>query len=149
LRRCKRCGHQIPSNIKVCLRCHEYKRKLWQNTSPEERKKDYERLKKFRDAQKDVVLTHYGKKCACCGETHEAFLTIDHINGGGSRHRREFRLYPSYKLYRWLISNRFPSGFQLLCFNCNIAKEHLGYCSHEKERNKADGGEMSKSTGHG
>src|SRR3990167_4100247 len=36
------------------------------------------------------VMRHYGgdpPMCACCGETELDFLTIDHINGGGRKHR--------------------------------------------------------------
>ena len=37
------------------------------------------------------VLSHYSPslKCQCCGENHYEFLTIDHINGDGAKHRRE------------------------------------------------------------
>ena len=37
------------------------------------------------------------------------------------------------KLYRWLIRKNFPSGYQILCMNCNFAK---GKCSHELEKMK-------------
>lgn len=30
------------------------------------------------------VLNHYGGKCVCCGTTTMEFLSIDHINDGGS-----------------------------------------------------------------
>ena len=35
------------------------------------------------------ILIHYGgpvPKCACCGESHIEFLSIDHIGGGGKKH---------------------------------------------------------------
>jgi hypothetical protein len=37
-------------------------------------------------------------------------------------------------LYYWLEDNDFPSGFQILCWNCNFAKGSLGKCPHEKTR---------------
>jgi len=82
------------------------------------------------------VLAHYGKQCICCGEAHEEFLTIDHVHGGGSRHRRELRAEGGavYKLYKWLVENGFANGYQLVCFNCNIAKAQRGQCPHEREK---------------
>ena len=35
------------------------------------------------------ALAHYGGECACCGEKRTEFLAIDHINGGGIKHRKE------------------------------------------------------------
>src|SRR5262245_47553294 len=40
-------------------------------------------------AQRLACFAHYGTECACCGETHIEFLGIDHINGGGHKHRKE------------------------------------------------------------
>ena len=80
------------------------------------------------------VLYHYGgnpPKCACCGVDHIEFLCIDHINGGGNKHRKEINLFGGHNFYRWLIKNNYPSGFQVLCFNCNSSKAHYGYCPHD------------------
>src|SRR3990172_5963982 len=38
------------------------------------------------------VLDHYGGACACCGETTLEFLSLDHKNGGGTKHRNEIGL---------------------------------------------------------
>ena len=46
-------------------------------------------------------------------------LTIDHVNGGGMDHRR---LIGARTIYRWLIKNGFPEGFQVLCMNHNFKK---------------------------
>jgi hypothetical protein len=56
------------------------------------------------------------------------FLTIDHIDGGGSQHRREV----GGRIARWLIAQGLPDGFQTLCHNCNYAKYRLGVCPHQK-----------------
>lgn len=82
------------------------------------------------------VITHYGGCCACCGETAQEFLTIDHINGGGSKHRRELgNKARGSRFYRWLVKNHFPDGFRILCWNCNCALGHFGYCPHTQEKN--------------
>lgn len=77
--------------------------------------------------QRQVVLRAYGGCCQCCGEDEEAFLVIDHINGGGTQHLTAL----GSKLYRWLIKNNLPEGFQVLCANCNMAKQRPGGCPHE------------------
>lgn len=84
---------------------------------------------------KDKVLDHYGRTCACCGETTELFLTIDHVNNDGAEHRRnKLSGGAGNVLYRWLVSNGFPPGFQTLCYNCNMAKGFYGICPHERRR---------------
>lgn len=77
-----------------------------------------------------TVLTHYGGKCECCGEDEPLFLTVDHINGGGKKHRQEIGGGGFY-LHRWLIKNNFPEGFRILCFNCNCGRSlNKGVCPH-------------------
>ena len=74
------------------------------------------------------ALAHYGGKCACCGEKQYEFLVIDHVNGGGNKHRKSIK----NKFYDWLKQNDFPKGFQVLCHNCNMAKGFYGICPHKK-----------------
>jgi hypothetical protein len=83
------------------------------------------------------VMNHYGNKCNCCGEDTLEFLAIDHINGKGNEHRRKISPknqtnVSSTVMYRWLIKNNYPDGFQILCHNCNVAKHHHGICPHKK-----------------
>jgi hypothetical protein len=93
-----------------------------------EKRKQYNRQHTLN--QKILVLKYYSKtaypSCECCGESHVEFLTIDHINGNGSKHR----LKTGPHIYRWLIKNDFPVGYRVLCFNCNCALGHAGYCPH-------------------
>ena len=65
---------------------------------------------------RDQVLDHYGRVCVCCGATRG--LTIDHVNGDGKAHREELK----GDLYRWLVQEGFPRGFQVLCTPCNSSK---------------------------
>lgn len=76
---------------------------------------------------REEVLKHYGGQCACCKEATYEFLAIDHINGGGRKHRTEINTPLPY----WLKKNGFPEGFRILCHNCNLAKGRYGYCPHE------------------
>lgn len=75
------------------------------------------------------VLELYGGKCTCCGVDAWQFLQIDHINGGGRKHLLSFgnRLWDYYK---WLLAEK-REGFQVLCANCNTAKNY-GICPHKR-----------------
>jgi hypothetical protein len=66
-------------------------------------------------------------KCDCCGETTLEFLSIDHVNGGGSKHRKELN---GISIYAWLKRNKYPVGFRVLCHNCNLSIGYYGYCPH-------------------
>ena len=93
------------------------------------RKKNKEYCKNYDIKCKKLVFEYYGKKCACCGEDEIIFLTIDHINGGGTKHRKRI----GNKINRWLVSRKFPEGFQTLCFNCNWGKHiNNGICPHKQ-----------------
>lgn len=90
-----------------------------------------------RQKRRAEVLVHYGgnpPKCVCCGELEDSFLSIDHINNDGAKHRKEINVHSGDAFYLWLKKNNFPSGFQVLCYNCNMAKGIYGKCPHEKAR---------------
>ena len=93
------------------------------------------RQKRTRDELKREVYAHYGNgKCACCGETEWTFLTIDHINNDGTKHRKELRYHSAcgHGFYVWLRKNKYPEGFQILCQNCNVGKwRNGGICPHQ------------------
>lgn len=115
---CATCGREYKPGILRCSSC------------------DHKRLHR---KYKDIVLDHYGRQCQCCGEIHIEFLSLDHKNGDGAEHRRQFYREHGHKLegslfYRWLIANQFPDNFQTLCMNCNAAKGWHGRCPHEDSR---------------
>ncbi len=90
--------------------------------------------RRARERWRNGVLEKYSgpvPKCACCGESERDFLSIDHI-AGKARDEREKRGTPraGYPLYRWLIRNGYPAGFQVLCMNCNVSKGKHGECVH-------------------
>ncbi len=86
--------------------------------------------KKHNSLIKEKIFDHYGRICKCCGETEPEFLSIDHIDGGGRKHRKKIG---SGNFYRWIVKNNFPEDFQTLCFNCNCSKGFFGKCPHEKQ----------------
>lgn len=84
--------------------------------------------------KKVLCFMKYGgspPKCACCGEGEIKFLSVDHINGGGSKQKKELG-GAGGKTYRWMVKNNFPPGFQILCHNCNQAKGAYGMCPHKQ-----------------
>jgi hypothetical protein len=87
----------------------------------------YHRNKKIK------VIEEYGGTCACCGDNTIEFLTIDHINGGGGKHRKSLNITSGASFYDWLIRNDYPSGYRVLCMNCNGALGFYGYCPHERK----------------
>jgi len=75
---------------------------------------------------KAEVLTHYGNgnlACVRCGFLDIRALCLDHVNGGGTRERREGKNI-GVKLYRTLKREGYPEGYQTLCYNCNTIKAH-------------------------
>jgi len=102
-------------------------------SAPEQKNRKRELDNKRHRINKEIVIKAYGGKCVCCGERIIEFLTIDHLDGGGQKHRESLgSKYSSVQLYKWLIRNDFPENFQLLCFNCNITKGLYGVCPHNK-----------------
>jgi hypothetical protein len=96
--------------------------------------------KRLRDDLRATVFEHYGgAKCACCGESISIFLCIDHINGGGGRHRAFLKIRGGDHFYRWLRNNGYPAGYRVLCHNCNYA-ESRGGCPHKVGPDRLDEG---------
>jgi hypothetical protein len=63
--------------------------------------------------------------CMCCGLDSMPFLTIDHVNGGGKKHREQEGFND---ICDWLIKHGLPSGFATLCYSCNMSKGFFRRC---------------------
>ena len=59
-----------------------------------------------------------GRTCKDCGHADIRVLTFDHINGGGTQHRREVG---PHKIMLDVLAN--PAKYQVLCWNCNFLKK--------------------------
>jgi len=117
-------------------RSKEIQRTYWKNHPAK-----YESLKKRRKEERlnirIQVLKHYSNgtlKCMCpgCIEAHLEFLCIDHIDGGGTKHRTEIKT-PGSHFYAWLVQNGLPIGYRVLCHNCNFSYGAFKYCPHMRE----------------
>jgi len=118
-------------------RALQYRREHYRLHADEYKQRSRERYySKERGRLRTIVLNHYGQnnpRCRCCGESTWEFLTIDHVNGrDGFSHEKRLS---GHKMYRWIIKNNFPTGFQILCMNCNSAKGFFGSCPHERSKN--------------
>lgn len=113
---------QIRRRPKVLAYLREYYRK--------NRSRELAQAKQRNQALKDAAYRAYGGyRCVCCDETQPAFLSLDHLNNDGCRHRKS--IGRGANIYTWLRDNGYPQGFQVLCHNCNHGK-HIngGVCPH-------------------
>lgn len=116
------------------------------------KRRNYYRLKlrennrKYSKSVKHSVFDHYSHgtfACACCGESNLDFLTLDHVNGGGTKERIAIFGRPNSagtRFFKWLINSGFPSGYQILCANCNMSKGAHAACVHQGLRFTLRGG---------
>lgn len=122
-----------------CMPCYAKVSLKWRNNNLEKAREIARRSANKRNRElRQLILEAYGRKCACCGEAEEIFLALDHKNNDGSKHRRLLgssgvNRGVGNKVYVWVVKNKFPSTFQLLCHNCNWAKSRGG-CPHKKKR---------------
>lgn len=129
-------------------RCHEaqkrhYRKKKTENPVyyKEKSKAEYwkqpEKRRQYakdrREKLKQEMLEAYGNKCACCGETEKAFMTMEHKARDGKAHRKAVGGSPT-SVYRDLKLRGWPQdNYELLCFNCNRASWELGICPHRRK----------------
>jgi len=69
------------------------------------------------------------------GEKEIAFLTLEHINGGGRKHREHAG---SLAVYREVIKKDFPSEYTVLRMNCNFARRFGRECPNQEKGNIRD-----------
>ena len=80
---------------------------------------NYDLEREHRAIRKASILDHYGgSKCGLCPETRIWALHLDHINGNGAEHRLATG-DNGMLLYNQLEQAGFPTGFRVLCSNCN------------------------------
>lgn len=79
-------------------------------------------------ATRREVIIGYGGRCECCGNAFMPHLTLDHVNGDGAARRREERIGTTLRRLRKMLreTGQRDSRFQVLCWNCNLAKHLCG-----------------------
>lgn len=135
---CSRCGKKSLPNLSRCADCREIQNSRMRDKVARRRTEGRclqcerfavfgfkhcivckARVVNFRRWERAWVFSYYDNKCAKCGETDWRCLSIDHVNGGGRRHKKQEGFD---SIYRWLLQQGFPQGFQLLCMNCQWKK---------------------------
>jgi hypothetical protein len=103
------------------------------NQKPEVKDRSRKGARRLMSVYREKILSNLGGKCVCCGETELHFLSIDHVRGGGNRHRKSLR--GNYmEFYREIIKEGYPRDkYQVLCMNCNWATRFGDPCPHELE----------------
>lgn len=132
---CSSCGKPKEPEYAWCADCRLKNRARRRSLKGRDPKIYNQKRRAERQKIKRRVFEAYGGcKCSCCGETHMEFLSMDHINNDGADHREALTgsRNNGSTLYGWLIRNNFPAGFRVLCFNCNFALGHFGYCPHKE-----------------
>ena len=116
-----------------CNPCNALNVREWYDAHPGMRT---QRAHESKYALRAEALMRYGRICACCGEERREFLALDHINGDGAEHRRGM---PRGGLAVPLDLKRrgWPDGIQILCHNCNSAKQFEGICPHVFDKAEA------------
>ena len=159
-KRCTKCGEMRPreeyskdskypdGRVKWCRDCRKAHRaelaklkqyqqareRIWRTYYSRHRERLRAHQKEAQAALRREVISAYGARCVCCGETTFEFLAIDHVHGGGSRHRRDV-IGPGRSFYLWLKRHGYPADeFRVLCHNCNAARGYYGYCPHERDK---------------
>lgn len=148
-RPCKKCGRTLDAiqfkksnRGNVCKKCDDLRVSEWCNQHPENLKvsakkanstlQNKERMNKWQrekgQKNKIKIINHYSRgsmKCKECGFNDIRALSVDHIDGGGCKHRKSIGRDGGRSFYTWIIKNNYPDGFQILCFNCQSIKRFV------------------------
>jgi hypothetical protein len=128
------CGEPRPKGKATCAKC-KLRATKWM-AIPENKERTRLRTNARNAGIRVEVMSAYGNKCVCCGESGLPFLTIDHIGNDGKSDRAQ---YATTNWYRLIRKMGFPKHLQILCWNCNMAKQHYGggVCPHQLMRKAA------------
>ena len=161
MKTCRKCSKSLALDqfylsrgkpMAACKGCHKKMTRSWALKNPQKmaeisKKWDSSNRPKrnatavlYRIKIRREIISHYSdgmNVCSCCGEDHFEFLCIDHIDGGGNRHRRESKITSGHQMIAWLKRNNLPSGFRVLCHNCNASIGFWGYCPHQPNGRRA------------
>lgn len=119
-------AHEGPNAVEHRERQRKYSND-WIKRNPDRAKA---RSESFRKRLKQELFDAYGHQCACCDEAEEAFLTLEHTNGDGADHRQ--RVGSGSGVYQDLKKRGWPKdGYEILCWNCNMARRYGNTCPHK------------------
>lgn len=138
---CGKCGSRIRRTCNGgCQKCHTHRVKVREREGGDLYERKLNRNREARYRRKSRVFAHYGVVCAICGFDDMRALTIDHVNQKGAAHvTPSGRRRIGQLLYRWLVANKFPTGFRTLCCNCQA----IAFAEYEgRDKNNLGGNRM-------
>lgn len=132
-RLCRVCGitltleNEYPSNARnrhnLCKMCSNSLAKTWRKEHPGIHPLY---VKRVEERVRRNVFYHYSggsMSCADCSNGDVDVLTIDHVHGGGRKHREcVSRGKGGVAFYRWLIRENYPEGYAVRCMNCQFKR---------------------------
>jgi hypothetical protein len=126
--KCKKCNNEgeFYKGRMVCKKCIQRYQHEWVISH---KKQSLELGRRYNAIRRQKVLDAYGRKCACCGETEEQFLTLEHKRGDGNKDRRE---HGTGYMYQIALKKINKDKYEILCYNCNNARGRYGQCPHVK-----------------
>lgn len=115
---CRGCGASPAKGHRDCQKCLD--------------RQALNQAKRAMKLKEETFSKYGGMSCACdgcgwhdgrCIVTHTDVLTLDHINNDGAEQRKTLGTHgKGHKFYVWLKKNGYPSGYRVLCMNCNWGK---------------------------
>ena len=127
-----------------CVMCDQKQNSEWLKNNPR-RAQATQKLGHRR--RRLAALLAYGCECECCGIKNPEFLSFQHANGNGKKHRDTFprgvdpflkdikdRGYP----VRFDLPDGTPIHIKILCHNCHYSTDHYGYCPHKEDKSDFD-----------
>jgi len=116
----------------MCRPC--YGKDRWRRLMKESPEKINAQRRASTQRLRKAVIDGLGGKCACCGVVELEFLTLDHVDGGGRKHRKEKGCWTA--MYREVRDSNFKTKkYRVLCWNCNAAIGITGkVCPHKRKK---------------
>lgn len=117
----------IKKSPNICVKSECKRKSVAKGYCDKHYRAEYGRAKGYRDRKKRKIIGHYSNnkfECEWCKVKDMRVLSIDHINGGGNRHRKNEGKNGNFDFYGWLVKNNFPEGFRVLCMNCQWIAKH-------------------------
>lgn len=98
----------------------EYRKKYNKTYGPNNRERLNKNTREYFRRLRVTILSLLGDKCVRCGFSDPRALQIDHINGGGTKEKKELKTSFNKLVLLSLANNE--GRYQLLCANCNWIK---------------------------
>lgn len=109
----------------------KYAKEWWARNKDKWLERNRERVLRY----KQEFVAAYGGCCSCCGEDEIRFLTVEHINRDGKKHREQ--VGAGTGTYLDLRRRGYPKdAYTVLCCNCNFSQRKGDPCPHKLKISK-------------